>query len=88
MNTCQSCGIPDASVADVAILFGGRASWCSTCVAMAKEDTTLCPRCGAVVPADDVGCIRHAACGYCKHPARDDGVCGICGHKEEDHGPV
>jgi hypothetical protein len=28
---------------------------------------------------DGFGVLAHAACGYCSHPSRDDGVCGICG---------
>jgi len=40
----------------------------------------LCPKCGAWVPDfDGFGVLSHAACGYCKHPSRDNGVCGICG---------
>lgn len=44
-----------------------------------------CPKCGASVPDfDGFGVLAHIkpaypdGCGYCSHPAIDDGVCGIC----------
>lgn len=50
---------------------------------MSEDDDTmysLCPRCGvAVDDCDGHGVLFHPACGYCKHPAKTDGVCGLCG---------
>lgn len=49
-----------------------------------------CPQCGAWLPDyDGFGVLAHTkpayadGCGYCSHPARDGGVCGICGDKED-----
>ncbi|NIR28730.1 MAG: hypothetical protein GWN84_05320 [Gammaproteobacteria bacterium] len=49
-----------------------------------------CPRCGRWEwDYDGFGILAHCTpgyehgCGYCSHPAIDDGVCGICGLWEE-----
>jgi rubrerythrin len=42
-----------------------------------------CPKCRAEYEDHDgFGVLHCPACGYCKHPSRDDGVCGLCGDAE------
>ena len=46
-------------------------------------DQTPCPKCSAWVDTWDGWCLRHEACGYCAHPAREyvaEGYkCSLCG---------
>ena len=44
-----------------------------------------CPRCGAgQEDLDGFGVIRCEACGYCRHPSYEGGVCTISGAAWED----
>lgn len=54
--------------------------------AMMEVPETQCPRCGLWEPDyDGFGILAHVqpaydhGCGYCSHPAIDNGECGICG---------
>jgi len=46
---------------------------------LAGQTVAVCPSCdGEVFDFDGFGVLAHEDCGWCSHPAIDDGQCGIC----------